>query len=71
MNTIKISAAEAVRVQVEGDKLRVSALVLGIVVGSRLVDLATVGAVMFALEQAAEQAEQGRMLAAAKARAAA
>lgn len=69
-HTIKVSLSEAVQVRADGEKVNVSALLLGVSVGSRSVDLATVGAVIFALEQAAEQAEQARMLAAAQRRAA-
>lgn len=61
-HTVKISLTEAVQVRADGDRVHVSALLMGVPVGSRSVDLATVGAVLFALEQAAELAEQARML---------
>lgn len=54
---IKVSLTEAIKVEPDGEKVKLSALLMGVPVGSRSVDLGTVGAVLFALEQAAEVAE--------------
>lgn len=56
-HVIKVSLSEAIKVEPDGEKVKLSALLMGVPVGSRSVDLATVGAVLLALEHSAELAE--------------
>lgn len=69
VHTIKVSAFEAIRVEPEGEGVKLSAMLAGQVVGSRVASLDLVGALLFAMEQAAEEAEQNRQLARATERA--
>jgi len=69
-NTIKLSQTESIVIQPQGQGVRLDLVMFGATVASKLLDLDKVGAVMFAFEQAAESAEQARMLAAAMGRAA-
>lgn len=69
-NTIKLSIREAIVIQPNGTGIQLDIQLFGATVASKVLDLNAAGALMFALEQAAEAAEQARMLAAAQARAA-
>lgn len=68
-NTIKISISEALVIQPKGEGVQLDVMMFGVSVASKVIDLNAVGALMFALEQAAEVAERARMLAAAQAQA--
>lgn len=61
-HVIKVSLLEAVKVEPSGEGVRLAALLGGQEVGARVATLDQVGALIFALEQAAEVAEQARQL---------
>lgn len=65
-HVIKVSMLEAIKVEPQGAGVRVAAMLAGREVGSRTATLDQVGALIFALEQAAEVAEQARQLQAAQ-----
>lgn len=69
-NTIKLSISESLVIQPKGDGIQLDVTLFGATIASKVLSLDMAGALMFALEQAAEAAEQSRMLAAAQARAA-
>jgi hypothetical protein len=69
-NTIKLSPTESLVIQPNGQGVQFDVMAFGIVVASKVLDLDTVGALMFAFERAAECAESARMLASAMGRAA-
>lgn len=69
-NTIKLSISEALVIQPKGEGVQLDVTLFGAAVASKVLDLNTLGALMFALEQAGEAAEQARMLNAAMGRAA-
>lgn len=61
-HVIKVSMLEAIKVEPSGEGVRVAAVVAGRELGARTATLDQVGALIFALEQAAEVAEQARQL---------
>lgn len=61
-HVIKVSVLEAIKVEPQGEGVRVAAMLGGREVGARVANLDQVGALMFALEQAAEVAERARDL---------
>lgn len=61
-HVVKVSVLESIKVEPSGEGVRVAAVVAGRELGSRFATLDQVGALIFALEQAAEVAEQARQL---------